>query len=292
MVPDEVTASLIRSFTVFAAFAVSAIVTSPSAAQEHSEAELVHWAYAATFGSGVYELGEDTEVLVFRVPFSWKWREPDPTKRCHCGVRFLFPVTLGLQDFDFGEVSAGEIPERIAQVSFLPGVELELPRTERWTLKVRAQGGWGTEIGDARDSAVLYAAGIRSRLTWPDRNLQPAWISGLQWSGYKPELGERQAMARLTNGVEVDVPTPRWQFRDTTMHLVPHVLNDWYFKPVDFLSISDTTTQSLDTEWEIGVSARPSRPFSIFGFAFDRVGLGFRYSEDSRGIRLLFGSIF
>ena len=182
-----------------AAVAMASILCVPcAAAQETDGAELIHWAYAATFGSGVYELGEGTEVLVVRAPFSWQWRAADPSTRCNCGLKWLFPVTVGIQNFDLDELLAGELPERIEQVSFLPGVEIELPRNERWTLRIRAQLGWGTELGGSDESALVYAAGIRSRLVWTDRTLQPAWITGVQWTGHEVEPSERRSLAKLT----------------------------------------------------------------------------------------------
>ena len=263
-----------------------------AAAQETAGAELIHWAYAATFGSGVYELGEGTEVLIVRAPFSWRLRTADPSRRCNCGVRLLFPVTVGVQNFELDALLSGGFPDRVEQVSFLPGIEIELPRNERWTLRVRAQLGWGTELGSDRDSALIYATGIRSRLVWPERKLRPAWISGLQWAGYHADPGEHQSLVRLTNGVELEVAVPRLKFRGEPMRLMPYALNDRYVDSMQFLSVADEATHDLDAEWEIGVAAGRAQPFSILGLKFDRVGLGYRFSEESRGIRFVFGSIF
>jgi hypothetical protein len=264
----------------------------PAAAQETDETALIHWAYAATFGTGVYELGESTEALVVRAPFSLRLRTADPSKRCNCGLRLLLPVAVGVQNFDIDALLAGDFPRRVEQVSFLPGVEIELPRNERWTLRVRAQVGWGTELGGDQDSAWIYAAGIRSRLMWPERKLRPTWIIGMQSTGYDAEHLERQSLARLTNGIELDIGVPRWEFREEPMRLMPYVLNDQYVDSVHVFSVVDEAVDELDSEWEIGVAAGRDRPFSIFGIEFDRVGIGFRFSEESRGIRILFGSIF
>jgi len=261
-------------------------------AQEADETALIHWAYAATFGSGVYELGESSEALVVRAPFALRLRTADATKRCNCGLKLLLPVTVGVQDFDIDALLAGDFPRRVEQVSFLPGVEIELPRSDRWTLRVRAQVGWGTELGGDHDSAWIYAAGIRSRLMWPERKLRPAWIIGIQSTGYDAEHFERQSLARLTNAVELDIGVPRWEFREEPMRLMPYVLNDQFVDSVHIFSVVDEAIDDLDSEWEIGVAAGRARPFSIFGIEFDRVGLGFRFSEESRGIRFVFGSIF
>jgi hypothetical protein len=273
------------------AVACAATLGTPSAATQETD-RLIHWAYATTLGSGVYELGEGVEMLVVRAPFSWRWRASDPSKRCGCGLMLLLPVTVGVQNFELDELLAGGIPDRVEQVSFLPGVEIELPRNERWTLRLRAQLGWGTELAGDRESALIYAMGVRSRLLWPERKLRPAWISGLQWAGYHAQPGERQSLVRLTNGIELEVAVPRLKFRYDPMRLMPYVLNDRYVESIHFFSVADEGVHDLDAEWEVGVAAGRARPFSFFGVKFDRVGLGYRFSEESRGIRFVFGSIF
>jgi hypothetical protein len=70
------------------------------------------------------------------------------------------------------------------------------------------------------------------------------------------------------------------------------VLSDWYVNPFDVLSVDGKRFEDVHLEWELGVAARRPRPFKISRITFDRVGIGLRFSEDTRGIRFFAGSIF
>jgi hypothetical protein len=257
-----------------------------------SPSSAFNWAYAATLGTGFYELGDATDILVIRAPIKWTLRKPGRSEGDPFGIKLLFPVTVGVERFDFDTLFGGGLPHRFEQVSFLPGVELEFPMTERWRLKGRAQAGWGTELGSGDERAVLYAFGLRSRYEFPEAAGHPAWISGLLWSGYNPSLGAPESLAKLSNGVEFDLTLERWRFRGERMHLAPHLLGDWYFNTADFFSFDDDVFRQLDWEWEVGLAAGRDEPFSIFGKAIDRFGFALRYSHDSAGIRFFLNSIF
>jgi hypothetical protein len=257
-----------------------------------ADAGRFHWAYAANYGNGVYSLSDGSEVLVVRVPLQLRLRDPDPPRRCQCGIRLLFPITIGVENFDLDDAFDGVLPRSAGQLSVLPGVELEFPRTERWTLRARAQLGWGLQNDLARESAWIYAAGIRSRYAWLEAPGRPALINGLLWSGYDPDGGPRRSMSRISNGVEFDIPVPRWTFREVPMHFMPHLLFDWYLDTVDASSLASGDTGEIDREWEIGLAAGRSEPFSIGRIRFDRVGFAVRESRHGRGFRVYFGSIF
>lgn len=261
--------------------------TGPASAQAEGR---FHWAYAANFGTGRYTVADDSEVLVVRIPVRVRLREANPQSRCNCTIRLLAPLTLGVETFDRG--AAGDLPGTAWHVGLLPGVELEFARSERWTLRVQAQAGWGTHKYVTRENAFIYAAGIRSRLAWPRAPGRPAMINGLLLSGYVPGGGTRESMARVSNGVEFDLHLHRWQFREHTMRLMPHLLSNWYVDPVDARALADGRTGGIDSEWEAGVAAGRTRPFRILGFRLDRVGVGIRESSAGTGVRIFFGSIF
>jgi hypothetical protein len=261
-------------------------------AQESPDISTFHWAYAATFGTGKYRLGDAAEVFVVQAPISWTLRKPNENEDKAFGIRLLFPITAGVENLDLGDALAGEFPDRVEQLSFLPGVEFEFPRSERWALKARSQLGYGSQLGSGDDAAWIYALGLRSRFAWPDAAGHPAWISGVLWSGYDPKVGARESLAKLTNGVEFDLPIPKWQFRGESMHLMPHFLAHWYFDTANFFSFDDEVLKQLDREWEIGLAAGRVKPFSLFKFEFDRVGFALRKSEESVGIRFFLSSVF
>lgn len=251
-----------------------------------------HWAYAANYGTGMYSVDDGSEVLIVRVPIRVQLRAADPDTRCNCTIRLLAPVTLGVENFDRNQATNGGLPRQARHYGVLPGVEIDFPRSGRWTLRTRAQVGWGTQRHVGRDKALIYAVGIRSRYIWPDAPGRPAMINGLLWSGYNPDQDSRRSISRISSGVEFDIHVPRWQFREHTMRLMPHVLGDWYLDTVDAGDLADGRIGALDNEWEIGVAAGRTKPFTMLGFKFDRVGIAIRESSAGTGLRVFVGSIF
>lgn len=281
-----------RRFAVWLAalgLLLGSTAAAPLAAQDFGASRPFNWAYAAAYGTGRYKIEDGGIVTVIRAPLHWTWRKPNSGHGCPCGIRILFPLTFGVENFDLQH-----LPERVDAVSFFPGIELVLPRTEKWTLKLTSQVGWGIrEAESERETALLYGTGIRSRYVWPKARGRPALINGLYWSGFRAKKQKINALARFSSGLEFDVPVPRWKVKDETMHLMPHVLADWYFDPLEIEPIiNNSSNKNVFLEWEIGLAAGRTERFSVFGVKFDRVGVAFRFSEYSRGIRLFFGSIF
>lgn len=278
---------------ITAAWLVGLSHASFAAAQQGATASSAfNWTYAATLGTGVYALGDATEILVVQAPIGWTLRKPGHDRGDPFGIRLLFPITAGVERFDVDAALVGGPPHRLQQLSLMPGIELVFPMTPRWRLKARAQVGWGTELGSGDERAVLYALGLRSRYAFPEAPGHPAWIGGLLWSGYNPRLGAPESLAKVSSGVEFDLALERWRFRGERMHLAPHLLGDWYFDTADFFSFDDDVLRQLGWEWEIGLAAGRDEPFSIFGKEIARFGVALRRSGDSAGIRFFLNSIF
>lgn len=290
--------AMTRLARAFAGAVLACAAAHAVGAQELGAERQFNWAYAAAFGTGTYELTEGGgTVSVLRVPLHVTLREPNSGQGCRCGVRLLLPIMIGIEDFDFGDLGniaeIEDLPERTNEFAFFPGIEVVLPRTEHWTLKVTAQIGEGVRKDGDRERTRIYGAGLRSRYAWPLAPGRPSIITGLYWSAFEPEDdGDLEDLARFSAGLEFDVGVPRWQFNDAGMRLIPHVLANWYFRPVEIDPILSGESIDLDREWEVGLAAGRDEGFSVLRLKFDRVGLAFRQSADSRGIRIYVGSVF
>ena len=278
---------------VLRAFAASlALATAGAAVAQPRDVDPFHLGYAVAFGSGAYRLSDGTETRVVRGSFSKRLRETPSAAEGGPGLRLLFPVTVGVQNLDDADLPPDRPTDRAEYVAFLPGIELEFPAGERLTLRARGQLGWGKELQGSEQAVRLGAAGVRSRLVWPRAAGRPAWISGLLWAAFDPDEGERQAMLRFTQALEFEVDVPRWQFRDRPMRLLPHVLGDWYYRPPPALAYGDGDFEQLEREAQIGVAAGREGGFKILWFRFDAIGIAYRFSEHSDGIRFYLNSIF
>jgi len=260
-------------------------------AQETDDYDPFHWGYAPMFGSGAYRQTDATEARIFRLSPSVRIREARVRRGPNVGVRLLLPFSIGIQNLDDEQLPPGRPDDEVEHAAFLPGIELEFP-AERFALRVRGQAGWGTELEGEEMSARLYALGLRSRFGWPDAPGRPALINGLLLAGFVPDAGPRRSLMRLTQGLEFEVSVPRWEFKGRPMRLMPHVLADWYYRPPRELGFGDEDFEHVETEWQLGLAAKREGGFSLLFFGFDAVGIAYRFSEHSDGIRFYLNSIF
>ncbi len=177
----------------------------------------------------------------------------------------------------------------------MPGVELEFAPGERFTLRTTMQGGWGSELEGAEQSAKLASFNVRSRVKFVDTLGRPALIAGLQWAGLDPSEGERRALMRFTTGLEFDISVPNWQVRGHSMRLLPHVLEDRFYRAARACFRRDAGRRragEIASERQVGLAIGRTEPFKILFIKFDAVGIAYRFSDQSKGIRLYLNSVF
>jgi hypothetical protein len=251
------------------------------------DSEPFHWAHSASLGSGVYRLGDGTETDTYRGNFSIGLgaRESEPAR-----LRLLLPAAIGLHDDDglLREVAS----DGVAHATFLPGVEVEHAPGQRWTLRTRAQLGAGKELEGTESSALLAAVGVRSRVRFAGAWGSPALINGVLWTAFDPEIGARDALLRFTTALELDFRAASWRIRDRWMRWRPHVLKDWYYHPPPALGYDDGGARRIREEWQIGVAAVRDGGFKIGSMEFEGVGVAYRFSDVSSGVRVYISSVF
>ncbi len=209
------------------------------------------------------------------------------------GVKFLFPVTFGVQDFDFSSINQGQLPDRLKQISFLPGAQIDIPVTLRWALRAAGHLGWGRELDDDDESAWIYAADIRSRFEFMHRDSTSLnLLNGFLWSGYSPNRGSRASLSRLMTGLELIHPAGRWKIGGKQVYLKSHLMNYRYLNEVEFLFTQGLLPTTLNSEWEVGAAFGTAERFGFWRLTFDRLGLAYRFGDDTSAIRLVFSSVF
>ena len=264
-------------------------LTALTGAAQEPDADPFHWAYAASLGAGVYRLDDGTESQTYRGNFSVRLRESEEDR---LGIRLLLPVAVGVQNLDDDLLPPDRATDRVEHAAFMPGVELEQLFGKRWTMRTRAQLGYAEALEGIEQSAVVGAVGVRGSVAFAEAAGRPAVIAGVLWTGFDPDLGERRSLLRATVGIEFDVRAARWRVRDSPMRWRPHVLKDWYYRPPPALAFGDADVERLDEEWQVGIAAAREERFRILFFEFDAVGVAYRFSEHSNGIRLYLNSAF
>jgi hypothetical protein len=262
---------------------VVAAVVAPPGARAQQEADLVDWYYAAAFGTGVYKV-DDKTVAIFGVEGTHTLLEPEGDS---WGLRLLFPVTLGLYDFDLSRILEEDLSTRVGTASFLPGLEYLMPMGDDWLLKPFAQIGLGVEFSSG-DRAVIYAAGVRSLRRWLVDRTEYRLGAEFKFAGYDTTADTASSLTRVGIGGEMVRPL------DATLHgrrlnYGVHLIYRRYVN--DFNSLvpdeRDLENKGITDELEIGLSLGVDEPFEVLGVDFDQIGLAVTFGQHLRGIKLV-----
>ena len=250
------------------------------AAQAQGKDEnLVNYSYAVVFGTGVYQV-KDQKAFILRLPFSYRLRESSAE---HPGMNLLLPALVGYYDYD--DVLDGGLPSDAATASFVPGLELEYIMNERWRLKPYGQAGFGRDLQN-RENALIYVGGLKSRYSIPHEGTwRFALGNSAVYTGYDPDDGASQSTAILGIGVDTVFPWGVSLFGKETS-LANYLIYYWYLDNPSFEQ-GDDRAESVTGEIEWGLALGFEHPPKLLGYEFDRIGLGFRYGGDIKGIRLV-----
>jgi hypothetical protein len=188
-------------------FTVSVDVLAQDSKQQEREdpARQVHWAMGAYFGAGWYKVDASRTVYILRVKPGKTLLESsiDANGKRAPGIELQFPLSFGVQKrealddfFDF---------DNYATVSFTPGIQVEIPVTEKWYLRPYVNVGWGTET-TTTDSAWIYYGGIKSRYQLGSGKNNWSLLNAIHFAGYNPDFGNRGKYGSFMTGLEFDHP--------------------------------------------------------------------------------------
>ncbi len=246
-------------------------------AQTATGASAFNWYYATAFGTGVYRVG-DIDVVALKLPFAHTLQPAAPGQ---WGVRLTLPVTVS--GADVGEANdVPGLPDSLAAVAFVPGIEVEIPLSPEWTVTPYLNAGVGREFLDG-SSAAIGIAGIRSRYRFPvlgrDAYLGNALVYSRTWAS-----GPDESLALFIAGLNVAAfDGPDLGGRATRVW--GHAIYYGYFNDLEFV-LPGSEVVALRNEYELAVSLIPRRPWDVLGFELDAVGLGYRFSNETRGVTL------
>jgi hypothetical protein len=241
--------------------------------------EQVHWALSALFGTGWYKVDNNRSVFALRIPPKQTLRQSslaaDGTRQF--GVEIHYPVTLGVSSLE-------EVPDFIdfdnyATISFVPGVEFEVPVSERLTLRPYLHLGYGWET-ESSEGAVIGYGGVRGRYHLADTRHRVSLLGEVYYAGYRPAFSGRGQFGGLMVGVEGQ-QSFGWKAHDgDALFLEWHLTYDWFVDPLEF-HVDRFQVDTIRDQWELGLAVgKGDAPIEIGFMSFDHVGLGFRWSSN------------
>jgi hypothetical protein len=272
---------LLFGAALFAGLAHSPPVPAQLQAANEEPAKQVHWAMGAFFGTGWYQVDENRTVYVFRIPPRQTVRESsfDENGKRKLGVEIQYPLSIGLHDLD-------ELPDFIdfdnyGTLSFTPGVQVEIPVTQKWYLRPYVHIGYGVETNTS-DSAWIYYGGLKSRYRLGSGRVDWSLLNGLYFAGYKPEYENRGRYASFMTGIEVNQPLKRFELGGDELFLNWHVTYTYLYDRLNF-HVDEDRVESIDDQWELGLAlGKGDKNMKIWFISFEHVGLSFKVSSNGK----------
>jgi hypothetical protein len=256
-----------------AAFSAEAVTTAEDPARQ------VHWAMGAFFGTGWYRVDNNRNVYILRVPPSQTLRESsiDTNGKRALGIEIQYPVSFGMHNLDALDDFLDF--DNYATVSFTPGVQVEIPVTEKWYLRPYANLGWGTELS-SNDSAWIFYGGIKSRYRLGGDQVDWSLLNSLNYAGYNPDVGSRGKYGSFMTGLEFDHPLKGLSWGGEDLWLNWHLTYNYMFDAINF-HIADDQVESVRDQWELGLAlGKGSKKMKFWFLKFEHVGLSFKTSSN------------
>jgi hypothetical protein len=258
------------------------IAPPPLAAQSaaYDVVRQVHWATAAFFGTGWYRVADNREVFIFRVPPRQVVREPGWTETGgrRLGIEFQYPLAVGLHRLD-------DIPDFIdfdnyGTLTFTPGVAVEIPMSDRWSLRPHAHFGLGYERRSDEWARIWYGA-VRSRYSLLKRDGQSLdLLNSVSLAGYQPEYRDRGRYGSALVGIEGRRRSASLALGGKPAWLNWHLTYSYLFDRLQY-HIGPDDVVTVDDEWEVGLALAREGGRIRFGFlGFEQLGLSFKWSSN------------
>lgn len=274
--------------------AVTMLVPAAALGQDQDTVS-IHWAYSAYFGTGWYRVADDRDVFVVRMTPRWTLSEPslDDSGNRKVGIYLKAPVSVGLDRFSYDDPLEAVDVDNIASLSVNPAIDVEIPINDIWSLRPYASIGYGSGF-DSDDSAWMYWAGVKSRVSFQAGRLNWALLNQAGFVGYTPNEGPDDAIWPVMIGAEFDYPVGAALSDGDQLLLHWHALYTAFGDDVEMSSLP-SADRPVSDQWEFGAAIRRrDSSIPIWFLHFDMLGLGYRFSSNGnlKGITFVFRSVF
>jgi hypothetical protein len=273
-----------RVFGGIVAALYGSTVMAASSSAEPPASQPASYVFATELGSGVYDVSGRT-LLVYRLPFSYSLRAASEDTP---GLDLTLPAAVGFFNFSPIDLVHTQLPAHLDAFSFVPGLRLDYPLSERWHVEpyVRAGGSFASADFDG----WLYGLGTTSTYKWQIHALQARVVNDVLVAGviYKSSAVANDNLVRLRNGFELRGGTGV-MLGQHEMELSVYGFAD-YFPDAPRPPVEGTRASHLQFEPGFMIGARP--PWQIRGFRVPRLGIGYRFAGDLSGWHLVISEPF
>jgi hypothetical protein len=249
---------------------------------------LLNYSFAVWIGSGAYKVpSAEKRFAVLRVPLGYTFRSAQYDKekfRDRLGFKLLLPAVVAVEDETETDFTFGA-------AAFVPGLEVQIPVNQYWTIKPFGQFGAGKDSAGG-DLNYIYGGGARSLISFPWEK----FVFGIGNSVILAEdrdatTGESSGFSMLEAGLDVSHPIGL-TFQGRELDAGFFFVVSRFFNRVDFLE-DGGETERVNRLYTVGLTLGSREPVSIWQIDFDRVGIDYRWGNAGfRGIGFNLGFPF
>lgn len=267
----------------------------PVESQEGSSTSTVHWAYASYFGTGWYKISDEQSAFIAHfaptlLSGEASWFDDSGREAVY---RVRVPITVGVTQLDFDDVSGILDPGNFSTTSIGLAADIDVPLTDRFSIRPNVQLSYGTVIGESAD-AVTYRGDIRARYRFEPGNLEWAVIGSAGAVAYDANTSANDSFSYASLGAEFTYPVNWFSSEDDQTLLY------WHVSYTDLLNRIKTRTfageyAEITNYWQAGLAfGKKGRDIKLWFLKFDRLGLAYDISPsgDLRGINLVLRSLY
>ena len=244
------------------------------------------YAFANYLGSGIYRTDGQT-LQIYLIPFVYNARK---MAQDQSGIKIKLPVTLGFADFKFSQIDNTGLPDEAATGSFIPGIELLYPVNDNWTVIPFLDAGVARNF-TANESVYVYSGGIKHRLVFSQGNKQFVVGNKLLYAAHTGlEIDGNTDFSSFETGVAMQFPL-ELKILHRQLDFGLYYINYRYYDDLEFLEVGTRLIQ-VEIQNEVGFTFGLKKLSELDWIDLPRFGLGYRYGDNFRIIRLVLGVPF
>ena len=265
-----------------AVLAVMTIGLPTTHAQETPEPQdgFINYAYASWVGTGYYRIGDRT-IWHLRLPFtSYTLREPEGKK---WGIDVLFPITLGLDQFEDIDVNVGSF-------TFVPGLRFTYAVFDNWQLKPYGQIGVGKDFKGGNWSTI-WGYGIKSLAAFPIKYGELQLGNSVQFADHSLSgTGNDKGFSMFEIGLNYRRPVG-FNLLNRENNINIYVIHKNFINDLEFFNVFDEETRITEL-WTFGLVLGAEPAVKILGIPFKGGGITYTYGNGFTGIGFTTGFPF
>jgi len=257
------------------------------AADEESLVSLTNFSFANYLGTGFYTTsGQD--VFVIQFPLQHIIKEKTDSE---AGWVLNLPLTIGFINFDdYRDVDIENLPkiDDVATLTFLPGIEYQIPMTADWTITPFADYGFARDF-NFKSNVLITAIGIKSYANFHLTNTM--FSLGNRFLYVKERSKDASSAADyslIETGLNYRVTSDR-SFKHGPLYSNLYYINFYYPNNLVFLESTENPVR-VGIEHEVGITFS-NLPDFLF-LEKPQIGLGLRFGNGVNVYRIVFGAPF